>query len=362
LFTKYLFLFVGGKFIEWTSCLIVLPYLYASAAYKLVQLQIDVPSAYAASRPQSEAEAYSKTNDYNSGVNGSGRSLLESAEHLQADVEGYDSDEYSSSPVIRSADNSSSTTRKAVVFSAKFSAFYAKMAAVPALFLFARFWGSLRVILNVAADKTTDGEDSYIWLSLMQDAFDPAQGFFNAIIFVVCSTEGLDSIREALTALCSGCKGGKTASLAKTSFASPNELSRHITGQDDEYYEGLLAKPVANHPQQIQSITNFTNNTNFPDARIGGRFCKSLNDNADTRSYQHPKVVVKDTRIPPQEQKHGLQENNSEGDDAHLSMGFFDREDVYEDEYDADLVPVTGSCSATSYFASLKDALEEGKY
>ena len=88
--TSFLWELVGGKFIEWASCFIVLPFLFISASVKLVQLE---------------------------------------------------KSEYS---LVQSTDATQHKLR------AKFSLFYLKMAAGPFLFFFVRFWGSLRVVLNAA--------------------------------------------------------------------------------------------------------------------------------------------------------------------------------------------------------------------
>ena len=80
-------------------------------------------------------------------------------------------------------------------------------AMVPLLFFFIRFWGSIRAILYFAEenhDSNHDGEDG--WLKYMQAFFDPTQGFFNALLFVVTSTDGRRDIVLASTQLMRFCK------------------------------------------------------------------------------------------------------------------------------------------------------------
>lgn len=137
----FLWQLIGGKLIEWVSAFIILPYFYAAAAFKLVQLE---QSDYTALLDHSHASPHSK------------------------------------SPSLAAK--------------SKFSAFYAKMTAVPILFFLARFWGSLSVVVQ-AAD--TEREPTR-WLQFMQDAFDPSQGTFNALVFVVFSQDGRISVRVAL--------------------------------------------------------------------------------------------------------------------------------------------------------------------
>jgi hypothetical protein len=166
----FLWELIGGKFVEWLSAFVILPYLYAASAYRLISL-----------------EKMSKVGD-----NYVERSSLTSLSLIDTDPGKVESG---------NAEHTTSDSRPSAVsvgannFSSKsglqFKQFYVKMAMVPLLFFFIRCWGSIRAVFYYAEDNhdnNYDGADG--WLKYMQAFFDPSQGFFNALLFVVTSTEG----------------------------------------------------------------------------------------------------------------------------------------------------------------------------
>lgn len=65
-----------------------------------------------------------------------------------------------------------------------FNRFYLKLFLLPIVFIFVRFWSSLRVLLVFFDEKTAANNG---FLAVMQAFFDPSQGFFNSILFVFFS-------------------------------------------------------------------------------------------------------------------------------------------------------------------------------
>lgn len=64
-----------------------------------------------------------------------------------------------------------------------FTKFYMKLALLPIVFIFIRLWSSLKVIL-IAVDSPDAGNEV---LDYFLTFFDPSQGFFNAVLFVLFS-------------------------------------------------------------------------------------------------------------------------------------------------------------------------------
>jgi hypothetical protein len=58
--------------------------------------------------------------------------------------------------------------------------FELRLQLVPVIFVFTRVWGGLRTMLTIANGQ------NYLFLGVMQAMFDPSQGFFNGLLFVVC--------------------------------------------------------------------------------------------------------------------------------------------------------------------------------
>lgn len=143
----FLWQLIGGKIVEWTSCLLILPVLYFRAVHRLVQLE---------------------SNDIKY------QQLTERLEHA-ADLD---------------FDLKREREASTVKFESKFSKFYWKMAMVPLVFFVIRFWGSLQMVLNYFQVSS-----SHQWISILECAFDPSQGFFNAVLFVFTSADGRHSVR-----------------------------------------------------------------------------------------------------------------------------------------------------------------------
>lgn len=81
---------------------------------------------------------------------------------------------------------------------AYFSKFYVKLFALPIVFIFIRLWSSLRVILAGCGAIAASKND---FLTVMQAFFDPSQGFFNALLFVLFSPEDRQRLSESLFAV-----------------------------------------------------------------------------------------------------------------------------------------------------------------
>ena len=95
---------------------------------------------------------------------------------------------------------------------------------VPLVFFFIRFWGSIRAILYFAEknhDNHYNGADG--WLKYMQAFFDPSQGFFNAILFVLTSEEGR---RNVLNAFLRGCRYLNALAIARFPFLDKSKKKR----------------------------------------------------------------------------------------------------------------------------------------
>jgi hypothetical protein len=104
-----------------------------------------------------------------------------------------------------------------------FGKFYVKLGALPLVFLFIRFWGSMRIILTYANYQNKQVNEFF---AIMQAFFDPSQGFFNAILFVFLSTEDRQSLYLSLAMIFSfaseycSCFGACSAFFASTQAIS----------------------------------------------------------------------------------------------------------------------------------------------
>ena len=117
---------------------------------------------------------------------------------------------------------------------------------VPLVFFSIRFWGSIRAILYfLAADQHGHYNGSGGWLKYMQAIFDPSQGFFNALLFVVTSTEGRQNVviawaylsrywRMTINCLCPWFSNEKKRSDSNMDSA---EMTSNITGEG--YFNSL---------------------------------------------------------------------------------------------------------------------------
>ena len=87
--------------------------------------------------------------------------------------------------------------------------FERKLLFVPAIFFFVRIWGSARTVIDALGLSATHDPE---WMQLAQGIFDPAQGFFNALLFVVFSAKARRGVLKWLAkcsssrdAACAGC-------------------------------------------------------------------------------------------------------------------------------------------------------------
>ena len=167
---------VGGKLIEWTSCFIILPVFYALAAWQLRKIE----------QTDSNRSTISTTNNQIlvSAATSPPRSTILRTNLLSPQA----------SPPVQNRQEDAKAGKL-------FGKFYLKMAAVPVVFLFIRFWGSLRVVMKSLRAPASNAS----WLHFMVDAFDPSQGFFNAVLFVGLSNDGQRSIFFALSLFIATC-------------------------------------------------------------------------------------------------------------------------------------------------------------
>jgi hypothetical protein len=224
---------IGGKLIEWTSCLFVLPFLYTSVYFQLSKVEgeaetrstlqdddplppirMDTVPPPSSSGYTRNALAMDRSAVQPSPTGGlpkvksieslydmsdlSGNVFIEglsSRNSLTATSEqnppmspvppthntGITTISHKTEPRMTSMTSISSNARPGF-----FSKFYLKLAAVPLMLIFIRFWSSLRIVLQYARPHA-DNADSFF--EVMQAFFDPSQGIFNALIFVFASTE-----------------------------------------------------------------------------------------------------------------------------------------------------------------------------
>jgi hypothetical protein len=219
---------IGGKLVEWLSCFIILPYFYYSAAVELskfdtstnlkyeasssrYQTPKDSPSSLSSNRNISVDSVDSKSSELanqrhslsrNNSEDCTGttkqsrtsNSTLLNPLHTtgnmqpQAAVNNKDSAiviiSDSDNSVKRTvSDNESVSHRKPV----RFNKFYLKMAVLPIVFFFIRFWGSCRILINAVSTPSHQTNEAF---GILQAFFDPSQGFFNALIFILGSEDG----------------------------------------------------------------------------------------------------------------------------------------------------------------------------
>lgn len=197
---------VGGKFVEWVSCFVILPTLYAYAACQLHKIEINTDKPLVntienirnkANRvPQIQSPSAPAQSSKTSPREGVLLSSLEGTLHL---TPGVTSDTRNSAVVIpnKTSFSGGGGGRRVRLF----GRFYLKMAAVPIVFFLIRFWGSLRVVWIYAAPaRPTES-----WLRTMIDIFDPSQGFFNAVLFVMLSRDGQRSVLLAFSLFVATC-------------------------------------------------------------------------------------------------------------------------------------------------------------
>lgn len=206
---------IGGKLIEWVSCFVILPYFYIKAALRLSyheKLSRNGPESLEESQDRESIGSYLSSihgsdlsgslkdrfsvgseTDFNSFNSLSSNPIQESL--LSSVVSNSEPPKQDpNSDISREEGNISAVDRPRTKSIVRFDKFYMKMGALPLIFFFIRFWGSVRVIMNYYG--APDSINTVF--SVMQGIFDPSQGFFNALIFVFASKDGT---RESLVSL-----------------------------------------------------------------------------------------------------------------------------------------------------------------
>lgn len=123
--------------------------------------------------------------DRNAGTGNGGRSSWRLSHLLSAAAigSGFDSGSGADSTAHTT---STSHARSSDGGNSYFNKFFVQMSIVPCLFFFARFWGSLRVVLQYAAPEALR---QAAFVGFMQAVMDPSQGFCNFLLFVATSEE-----------------------------------------------------------------------------------------------------------------------------------------------------------------------------
>ena len=74
--------------------------------------------------------------------------------------------------------------------------FERKLLYVPAIFFVIRAWGNWRTVMDLSATSSASmgAEANPSWMELLQAVFDPSQGFFNGLLFVLLSAKSRRSV------------------------------------------------------------------------------------------------------------------------------------------------------------------------
>jgi hypothetical protein len=181
---RFIWELIGGKAVEWVSCLVILPYLYTMVTLKLLKVEghasnsskdVSVEEDEVQERLCLDEQGSSGVfvGDHSPAVpTRAGMPTVKSMESLR-DISDLSTNMFMSSHAadiqdIQSADRdeegsasyryahrpaSSDSTAQSEGY---FSKFYLKLAALPFLILFIRFWGSLRIVLQFANPQSSD--------------------------------------------------------------------------------------------------------------------------------------------------------------------------------------------------------------
>jgi hypothetical protein len=168
---------------------------------------------------------------------------------------------------------------------------------VPVVFFFIRFWGSIRAILYFAHASDSEHYDNVdIFLRYLQAFFDPSQGFFNALLFVVTSTEGRSNVKLAFGYLSryfrpiseQFCPSEKRRTASAT--GSSNEMSsgeflaskrKHGSGTGTGLTEHFVTAPSNMTQQTIESDMDIYD---IRDTDIGSSFSGNRDFTMDSQS------------------------------------------------------------------------------
>lgn len=230
---RFIWEVIGGKFIEWSSCLIILPYLYTKVYLELSSVEGQRSTSVERTTDDTGGVAVIPQNNYpptlmNRAVSPAERKTVnlgdmggipevKSIESLfdlsdlsgNAFIEAFSSRGTSEvqSPML--ATHTPTTSRPASATkphvsidssantdtSSFFNKFYFKLAAVPLVLISIRLWSSIRIILQFAHPHKSTADNFFAG---MQAFFDPSQGIFNAILFVFASEEDRNNIFEVI--------------------------------------------------------------------------------------------------------------------------------------------------------------------
>lgn len=227
---RFIWELIGGKLIEWSSCLIILPFLYYSVYKELSSVEgqrntslersTNETGGSAVIPPANLTATSNRTNtkpptDVHTQDDLGDIPRVRSIESLydMSDLSGnafIEEEAYGSScatsdalpprqsvhtisdhPIemnhhvsVGSSNNNSNKT---------FNKFYIKLAAVPLVLISIRLWSSIRIILQFAHPHKSNADDFF---ACMQAFFDPSQGIFNAVLFVFASEEDRNNMFE----------------------------------------------------------------------------------------------------------------------------------------------------------------------
>jgi hypothetical protein len=245
---------IGGKLVEWTSYLLILPFLYTSVYFELTKVEGDneIRNTFDDDdpRPSMKMQTVAQPANPEFTVNALqtvntgrvseevdpplGLPKVKSVESLY-DMSDMDDNPFMDRRSSRNSRNSrtsytasltatsehnpqkspappthntgitvlpdrsaqvSSTSISSNVKQGFFSKFYVKLAAVPLMLIFIRFWSSLRIVLQYARPHANNAD---AFFEVMQAFFDPSQGIFNAIVFVFASNEDRQTLYDVMT-------------------------------------------------------------------------------------------------------------------------------------------------------------------
>lgn len=176
---------IGGKFVEWLTCWVIVPLIYIATARELYSIDRQRNESTTPYDPRT-GNSVEMASPFRLGLNDE-----EDSEIMRwSNVSGISA--FSLHSETQSDKPSSQASSNATTKAGLFNAFYLKVAALPLVFIFVRFWSSLRVWLVFTKNPGASNE----FLIIMQAFFDPSQGFFNALLFVIFSKNIRDSLLE----------------------------------------------------------------------------------------------------------------------------------------------------------------------
>ena len=250
---RFIWEVIGGKFIEWVSCLIVLPYLYYSVYQQLSSVEglqdagVDRPTVTSTGETQDKVPTRTLTSTTNTTTASQPTQTVLTERSTQSpvpkarrsieslfDMSGLSQNDFieqlsseraslitTTDPTVHTYQEEGQTIQERRVSRDQaqslsqrqrgshgsgrnsasngfFNQFYYKLAAVPIVLFLIRVWSSLRIILHFAHPHSDNGDSFF---EVMQALFDPSQGIFNALLFVLASPEDRHSMFDAFDLL-----------------------------------------------------------------------------------------------------------------------------------------------------------------